>query len=125
MSATDAALERGDLDLAAHVGRDVDGEPGGEGGGVAAARVTRIGGFHPALRIGGACSESTFLGSLCHGAILPTSAQSSVISRAAGLRSLISETRRPERHVGEGNALADGAGESGGDRRAFRPSRAR
>src|SRR3546814_20516655 len=41
----DAALERSDLDLAAQVRRNVDGEPCGEIGGVAVARGTRIGGF--------------------------------------------------------------------------------
>ena len=93
-----AALERGDLDLAAHVRRDVDGEPRGE---MRRRRRSRAGRGSGALTqlsgSAGRAVKARFVGSPGHGAILPTSVQSAVISRAAGLCSLISETRRPDR----------------------------
>ena len=96
----DPALERGDLDPAAQVRRHVDGEPRGETGGVAIAPrgVSRL---DPVFGIGRPGGEAATDRALAHRAVLPRrnrsiSSASAAISRAAGIASSSSQTRRPD-----------------------------
>ena len=77
-----SALEGGNLDPAAHVGGDVDRQPGGKFGGGVRARRWTVWRLDPAFRIGRPGRKTAFRGPLAHVAILVTSAASAAISRA-------------------------------------------